>query len=42
VSGMIRVTEELIRRGYTDREIEKVWGGNFFRVFQRVLDLAGK
>jgi membrane dipeptidase len=42
VSGMIHVTEELIRRGYTDREIEKIWGANFFRVFQKVLDLAGK
>jgi membrane dipeptidase len=42
VSGMIHVTEELVRRGYTDREIEQVWGGNLFRVFQRVLDLAGK
>jgi membrane dipeptidase len=42
VSGMIHVTEELIRRGYTDREIEKVWGGNFFRVFERVIALARK
>ena len=42
VSGMIHVTEELIRRGYTDREIEKIWGGNFFRVFEKVIDLAGK
>jgi membrane dipeptidase len=42
VSGMIHVTEELIRRGYSDREIEKIWGGNFLRVFQKVLDLAGK
>jgi len=42
VSGMIHVTEELIRRGYTAREIEKIWGGNFLRVFQKVLDLAGK
>ena len=42
VSGMIHVTEELVRRGYSDREIEKIWGGNFFRVFQKVLDLAGK
>lgn len=42
VSGMIHVTEELVRRGYTDREIEKIWGGNFLRVFQKVLDLAGK
>lgn len=42
VSGMIHVTKELIRRGYTDEEIEKIWGGNFLRVFQQVLDLAGK
>jgi membrane dipeptidase len=42
VSGMIHVTEELIRRGYTDREIEKIWGGNFIRVFQKTLDLAGR
>ncbi|MFO7734199.1 MAG: dipeptidase [Candidatus Aminicenantes bacterium] len=42
VSGMIHVTEELIRRGYRDREIEKIWGGNFIRVFQKNLDLAGR
>lgn len=42
VSGMIHVTEELVRRDYTDREIEKIWGGNFLRVFQKVIDLAGK
>jgi membrane dipeptidase len=42
VSGMIHVTEELIRRGYTDREIEKIWGGNFFRVFDKVMAVAGK
>jgi membrane dipeptidase len=42
VSGMIHVTEELIRRGYTDREIEKIWGANFFRVFEKVIALAGK
>lgn len=42
VSEMIQVTEELIRRGYTDREIEKIWGGNFFRVFERVIAQAEK
>lgn len=42
VSGMIHVTEELIRRGYTDEEIERIWGGNFFRVFQKTLDIAGR
>jgi len=42
VSGMIHVTEELLRRGYTDREIAKIWGGNFFRVFDRIMAVAGK
>jgi membrane dipeptidase len=42
VSGMIHVTEELVRRGYTDREIEKIWSGNFFRVFEKVIAQAGK
>jgi membrane dipeptidase len=42
VSGMIHVTEELVRRGYTDREIEKIWGANFFRVFEKVIALAAK
>jgi len=40
VSGMIHVTEELVRRGYTDQEIEKIWGGNFFRVFEKVIALS--
>lgn len=40
VSGMVQVTEELIRRGYTDRDVEKVWGGNFFRVFREAARLA--
>jgi membrane dipeptidase len=42
VSGMIHVTEELIRRGYTDKEIEKIWGGNFMRVFNKVIELRKK
>jgi membrane dipeptidase len=42
VSGMIHVTEELIRRGYTETEIAKIWGGNFMRVFGKVMEVAGK
>ncbi len=42
VSGMIHVTEEMMRRGYTDKEIAKVWGGNFMRVFARVQELREK
>ncbi len=41
VSGMIHVTEELLRRGYSEREIEKIWSGNFFRVFEKVIAAAG-
>ena len=39
---MIHVTEELIRRGYTDQEISKIWGGNFFRVFDKIIAAKGK
>ncbi len=42
VSGMIHVTEELLRRGYTPKEIEKVWGGNFMRVFRKVQEFRAK
>ncbi len=42
VSGMIHVTEELIRRDYTDREIAKIWGENFFRVFDKIMAVAAK
>jgi membrane dipeptidase len=42
VSGMIHVTEELLRRGYTEKEIAKIWGGNFFRAFGRIIAAAGK
>src|SRR5512136_555993 len=42
VSGMIHVTEELVRRGYTEKEIAKIWGGNFFRAFDRIIAAAGK
>jgi membrane dipeptidase len=41
VSGMIHVTEELIRRGYTDTEIRKIWGGNFMRVFDKIIEARG-
>lgn len=37
-SAALDVTEELVARGYTDEDINKIWGGNFLRV----LDAAGK
>lgn len=36
VSQFPNITAEMLKRGYTTEEIEKVWGGNFFRVFKAV------
>ncbi|UAL11750.1 dipeptidase [Caulobacter segnis] len=30
------VTAELVRRGYSEADIDKLWGGNFLRVFRQV------
>ncbi len=40
VSQMENVTLELVRRGYSEKEIEKIWGGNFMRVFRKVQQSA--
>ncbi len=40
VSQMYRVTMELLRRGYGEKEIGKIWGGNICRVLQKVIDAA--
>ncbi|MDY0232305.1 MAG: dipeptidase, partial [Candidatus Saccharicenans sp.] len=42
VSEMINVTVELLRRGYSETDIEKIWGKNFFRVFNQVQEVAHK
>ncbi|MCX8159437.1 MAG: dipeptidase [Candidatus Saccharicenans sp.] len=42
VSQMINVTVELLRRGYSQKDIEKIWGKNFFRVFDEVRAVARK
>jgi membrane dipeptidase len=34
------VTAELLRRGYTERDIAKLWGGNFFRVWAAAQNAA--
>jgi len=38
----MNVTAELVRRGYTEAEIAKIWGGNLLRVMERVEKVAGK
>jgi membrane dipeptidase len=30
----MNVTAELIRRGYTEEQIRKLWGGNLLRVWR--------
>ena len=32
----MNITIELVRRGYTEEQIEKIWGGNLIRVFREV------
>ena len=36
------VTEELVRRGYTDEEIRKIWGENLLRVWRDVEAVAAE
>ncbi len=40
VSELGNITLELVRRGYTETDIEKIWGGNLMRVFYEVEMLA--
>lgn len=42
VSEFPNITREMLKRGYTEKEIRKVWGGNFFRAFKEVENLASK
>lgn len=42
VSMMENVTLELVRRGYSEKDIEKIWGGNFMRVFRQVQQAANR
>lgn len=41
-SETFNVTLELVRRGYTEEDIEKLWGGNLLRVWREVERVAAK
>lgn len=41
-SEVQNITIELLKRGYTEKEIEKIWSGNFMRVFREVEKVAEK
>ena len=36
VSEMPNITKELVTRGYTEEDIQKIWSGNLMRVFSEV------
>ena len=40
VSEMPNVTLELLRRGYSEEDIAKIWGGNLVRVFRDVISVS--
>ena len=40
VTQLKNITIELVRRGYSEKQIAKIWGGNAMRVMQQVIDIA--
>lgn len=42
VSEMKNITIELLRRGYSKKEVEKIWSGNIMRVLRQAEETAGK
>ncbi len=42
VSEMPNITIELLKRGYTEEQIEKIWGKNLMRVMREAEEFAGK
>jgi membrane dipeptidase len=41
VTALPAITAELMRRGYSERDIRRIWGENVMRVFRRVIEVAG-
>ena len=39
-SEVMNITIELVKRGYNEKQIEKIWGGNLIRVFKEVQAVA--
>jgi membrane dipeptidase len=39
VSQMENITLELVKRGYSEKDIKKIWGGNLMRVMNKVDEL---
>jgi membrane dipeptidase len=41
-SETFSITLELVKRGYSDEEIDKLWGGNLLRVLDEVEAVAAQ
>ena len=41
-SETFNVTLELVRRGYTEEQIGKIWSGNLLRVMEQVAKVAAR
>ena len=41
-SEVMNITIEMVKRGYSESDIEKIWGGNLIRVFEEVQELAAQ
>ena len=41
-SEALNVTVELVRRGYSEKDIQKIWGGNLLRVWREVEKVAAR
>jgi len=41
-SESMNITIELVKRGYSEEDIAKIWGGNLLRVWREVEKVAGK
>ena len=41
-SQIMNITRELFNRGYSQEDIQKIWGGNLLRVFRQVALYAGR
>ena len=42
VAALPRITERLLAEGYTEKDLEKIWGGNVLRVLKAAEDYAAK
>jgi membrane dipeptidase len=42
ISEMGNITRELVKHGYTAKQIQQIWGGNLMRVFKIVQETVEK